>query len=357
MKSILVYDKDANGSMFPVNDIRYYDRISGSVDFYAYDKKNQELYACTTYANYVFTLTKLGETGIKKDKDIPRLSGKELTEAVENKNKEIILNVKVHNAKIRQDLADSARVQAQRDSIARALELAKIEKKKDEYRRTKNWRFLPLGRSTLSCNICNECTHYDTDSVWCYAIRNDTIYYSYLLKGDLDENRIGYHFTTFSDELKKDPDIAFHYEVFKDSLQKDTEVCGDAIKLMDAMSIVDYWGQIQKIAPYGFFEYWDNSSEYSCVSLKCRYMNTNRKTIRYIDIYVKALNAVGDVRNTGHFSGTGPVEFMESASWNWDNSNFYVANDVTTLELSKIVITYMDRTKKILTGNSIKINN
>ena len=43
-------------------------------------------------------------------------------------------------------------------------------------------------------------------------------------------------------------------------------------------------------------------------------------------------------------------------SGSWNNSLYFLANDATTLRIAKIVLTYMNGTKKILTGNSIVID-
>ena len=64
-------------------------------------------------------------------------------------------------------------------------------------------------------------------------------------------------------------------------------------------------------------------------------------------------NDVGDVRNRGSFKGTGPVKQWDSGSWDWDNTSYYVARDVTSFWVTKMVITYMDGTKKVLTEKQI----
>lgn len=80
-------------------------------------------------------------------------------------------------------------------------------------------------------------------------------------------------------------------------------------------------------------------------------MNTNSKTIRYIDVYFKVTNGVGDVRKVGHFQGTGPLKEFESGSWEWDSSSYYVAGDASNMNITKVILTYMNGTKKVLTGN------
>jgi hypothetical protein len=59
---------------------------------------------------------------------------------------------------------------------------------------------------------------------------------------------------------------------------------------------------------------------------------------------------------TGSVRGVGPVETDRSASWNWDRATHYTSADASEMRIVKIVITYMDKTVKTLTGNAIKLN-
>jgi hypothetical protein len=85
-------------------------------------------------------------------------------------------------------------------------------------------------------------------------------------------------------------------------------------------------------------------------------MNTNKKTIKYIDVYWVLKNDVGDVRKSGHFSGTGPLEEWSSASWEWDHSSYYVSGDASRMYLTKVIITYMDGTKVTIPKDKIWYN-
>ena len=108
---------------------------------------------------------------------------------------------------------------------------------------------------------------------------------------------------------------------------------------------------MKKKAPYGFFKSWGWNDEYSCLSFNFNYMNTNAKTIKYIDVYFRVTNGVCDVRKTGHFQGTGPLAEFESASWEWDTSGYYVAGDASEMNITKVILTFINGTKKVLTGN------
>ena len=117
-----------------------------------------------------------------------------------------------------------------------------------------------------------------------------------------------------------------------------------------------YVSKLKKEAPYGYFDSWDWNDEYSMVTFNFRYVNTNPKTIKYIAVYFKITNGVGDVRKTGYFQGTGPLKCGESASWDWDSSSYYVAGDASNMSITKVVITYMNGTKQVVSGKYLRFN-
>lgn len=103
-------------------------------------------------------------------------------------------------------------------------------------------------------------------------------------------------------------------------------------------------------------EDWGWDDEFS-VSFHFDYVNINPKTIKYIDVYWKITNDVGDVRKTGHFKGTGPLKQYMSANWSWDSSSYYVAGDASNMEITKVILTYMNGTQKVLGKSQVHVNN
>ena len=90
------------------------------------------------------------------------------------------------------------------------------------------------------------------------------------------------------------------------------------------------------------------------------FFNSSKKTIKYIDFYFSVYNAVGDKcylkyerSYVGNVRGVGPVEPFEAGSWNWDRATHYTSGDASEMRVVKVVITYMDKTVKTLTGNSL----
>ena len=142
--------------------------------------------------------------------------------------------------------------------------------------------------------------------------------------------------------------------MFKDSLSKNSDLCPDLINALNYHYLDQHIKEVKRDAPYGFFEDWGWNDEYSVVTFNFEYTNMNVKTIRYIDVYFRITNDVGDVRMTGHFKGTGPLKELETASWNWDSSSYYVAGDASNAKIVKVILTYMNGSQKVLTGNMIK---
>lgn len=65
-------------------------------------------------------------------------------------------------------------------------------------------------------------------------------------------------------------------------------------------------------------------------------------------------NDVNDVCGRGYFRGVGPLKEGESASWKWDDSSYYVSKSATTMSFSKLILTYMNGTKQVLSKKMIK---
>ena len=86
------------------------------------------------------------------------------------------------------------------------------------------------------------------------------------------------------------------------------------------------------------------------------FVNTRKSKIRYIAFHFIITNDVGDVRCQGVFRGTGPVEEFETSSWEWNDSSYYTWGDSSKMKFTKVVLTYMDGSQKILTGGNIVVD-
>ena len=333
--------------------------IDGVEKYYAYDKKAKNLYALTSNGNAVITLTKDYAKIFKNDKTIPQLQGEALCMAIAKHTKLIDEKYAALNEARTKHIQDS--IKAREDSIAKAIadsiaaerqreaKLAQEKKALEDYRNGHSWQLVPTDNSSLYCDDCEQ--NFTEDSLYSLGIDQNHIYYFTNEEGSLGYTYMKGHKSQIPQRLWDYAPFKYHYEAFKDSL---TLYSGNYDEFEADLSyyfLGDYIQRVKKRAPYGFFVNWHWGTEYSCISFDFRYMNTNAKTIKYIDVYFKVTNDVDDVRGTGHFRGTGPLEQFESASWEWDTSGYYVAGDASHMSITKVILTYMNGTKKVLTGN------
>ena len=357
-KALVLYQKDAKGFYQKTENVSL-PVVNNISESYAYDKKAQELYVQTANGNYVITVDKDNARIYKKSKSIPHLKGDELTAAITKINQSLASKFERLNIERQRYIDDSIRI-AKEDSIRRAKEDSIRRKKAEQYRQAHRWLDVPTKGISLKCAFCDERTY--NDSIFCVRATTDSIFWA-----TKREVKLGYevdvlHGTKIPDELMRSDKYRYHYEIFKDSLNKGIS-CDTGFdyskETVDEFNDLSLRGGIRKIvseAPYGFVDEWHWDCEYGSVSFDITYTNMNKKTIRYLDVYWTITNDVGDVRKTGHFKGTGPVEPGDSAKWEWDYSSYYVAGDASNMQLTKLIITYMDGSKKVLSKNQIVCN-
>lgn len=226
----------------------------------------------------------------------------------------------------------------------------------EKYKKTHSWYQIPLSIGELGkCLECCICGQY---SYWYFPtftyVGNDSIFWEEQQDGYLGQVKTIYHCSALSKEMKENSTFKYHFNVFKDSLNyRRPHISESDYKTQNLSSELVYLAKVAKLAPYGFVGKRSWRIEYRNLTLSMEYFNTNKKTIKYIDLFWQTKNDVGDVRNRGSFKATGPLKQWESASWDWNNTSHYVAGDVTSFWVTKMVITYMDGTKKILSEKQI----
>lgn len=180
----------------------------------------------------------------------------------------------------------------------------------------------------------------------------DTLVYTTATTGEFDIITLKTYYVSLKNcEIPQE--FLYHMKIFKDSLMTTDLSIPFVVEHWNSINNKHYYSNIKKIAPFGFVDEWSWSKKYSNLSFSIKYTNTNSKTIKYLTVYFKATNGVGDVRKIGHFQGTGPLEEWETGTWDFDYSDYYVAGDTNHMTITKIVITYMNGSKKILTKNKI----
>ena len=118
-KEIVSYTKDWKGYFMKHTNMMV-DVVSGVLEQYAYDKKTQNLYVLTRNSNVVVTLTKDYAKIIKKNKDIPQLTGDLLNKEIEKRNALLENRFSLLNHEREQEINDSianVRNKIKQDSI------------------------------------------------------------------------------------------------------------------------------------------------------------------------------------------------------------------------------------------------
>ncbi|MDD5862141.1 MAG: hypothetical protein PUD15_06220 [Prevotella sp.] len=349
---------------YPGNDGYYYrrteillDNVKGVRKQYAYDKSTHILYVLTDDANIAITLDKDNAKIYKKDRSIPQLKDDQLNDEIRKYTK--LLEDKFYdlNAARTQFIQDSI-AKAKEDSIQRVLayqkKMEEQKRKEEAYKATHDYHWLPTDKNSLKCTLCDH--SITEDSVFCFGIKNDSIYFITSETGDLDIDQRVAHVAKIPDFLSSNSAFMNHYTLFKDSLTSDTIDYMALTQYLNWRYSNHYFSEIRHAAPFGYFDSWGWDDEYSMVTFNFDYVNTNPKTIRYITVFFKITNDVGDLRCTGYFRGTGPLKQWESASWTWDNSSYFVSGDASNMSITKVVLTWMNGKKQVVSGRYLQFN-
>ena len=356
-KALVLYQKDAKGFYQKSENISI-PVVNGITESYAYDKKSHELYVKTNFGNCVITVADNYAKFLKKNKNTPQIKGEELASAISRVNMQLEEQFNLLNTQRQQQIVDSI-AKAKADSIKRvkqdSIRLARIASQKETYRKNHSWRWVPISRNSLSCSLCSKSV-YSEDSIFCLGYRNDTLYHVTSEEFALDETYLKIHPMHVSSSLKTNEKFRYHFEVYGDSLRTCNESLMDDPDFFNYMFISKAADRVKAEAPYGYFNNWGWDSEYGAVSFHFEYTNTNKATIKYIDVYWTITNDVNDVRKTGHFKGTGPLEEWKSASWNWDYSSYYVAGDASNMQITKVILTYSNGTQKTLSKSMLRFD-
>lgn len=328
------------------------------VSTYGYDKKSHELYVETDRANCVVTVADDLHKVLKKSKSIPQLKGEELAIKAQAVSKDLQEKFSRLNQARQQHIADSIE-RVRQDSIRKAKEdsirEAQAKEKLEKYIAKNRWSRVPAGKQGLYCTFCEKSVQEDTLSI--YAIKNDSVFWYDLKWGYLVNYYDHVHAAKIPASLQSNRDFAYHCEAFADTIKaKSAKFSTELAKYMNSIAFLGYLKTLQKDAPNGFFLDWGWDDEYSNITFHFKYLNTNKNTIKYIEVFFTVTNDVGDVRKTGSFKGTGPLEQWESASWNWDHSQYYVAGDASNMSISKVIITYMNGSKVTIPKSKLQFD-
>lgn len=353
-RAIIQYRLGSDGFYYPEKDVMT-NKVDDVRKAYAFNKKSGVLYVLTATGNYEISLTKDYANVIKNNKSIPQLKDERLQAAIGEANDWLkayydSLNNMVRDEKLarrKKEIADSIA------AVREAEEQQRIaEQQAQLYRNSHRWATVPVNNCSLDCCI-PDCNNFiKQDSLFCLKIDNGNIYYFTSENMYLGVKYTKIHKAVIPKTLLNDKIFRYHCEVFKDSLFRELNLADSVIEYYNAKEIMDAFKEVQKIAPCGFVTDWSWDNDIF-VTLEFNYFNTNKKTIKYLNLYWTITNDVGDVRLKGNFNLTGPVEYLNGASWNCDNSSYYCSGDASKMNITKLIITYMDGTKKVLSAGQI----
>ena len=340
---------------------KFLDYSNGNEHFFIVDKKNNKFYFYSdNYIGYYSPNKKWGKdiiNGVKNTNvplvnsesinDITNIARNTLNKIYDKKNDSII---SCRNEVIRKN--NEKRIN---DSIE---EVKRNYNKLNEYRKTHNWHDL-VDFGLLQCKLCNDLF----TGIKVISINADTVFFS----KENNTTILGYtyipiHYTVIKEHNK---DFEKFKTIWRDSIEKNKlSLTTEKVKVFNEYDRKKVANNILKNAPYGYIKSWGwelNSAD--GIEPYFSFVNLSNKTIRYIDFYFSVFNAVGDKcylkysgSYVGHVRGVGPVEPKETSSWSWDTATHYTSGDASEMRVVKLVITYMDKTTKILTGSNIKID-
>lgn len=355
--AIIEYERDHQGIYHYRQYIDKYDRheIDPSL-IYAYCPKTGELLYCTTDGNYSATATKALAGLLKKDKQIAQLKPDEMGRPKNAISEKLIIDHDKLNTLRHAEISDSikrdeqlrkeAQEQRRREQHAQEVEL---------YRQNNidHWRKIKIN-GPIHCDVCSE--NHRPDSILLIHISSNHWAYS-----DLSEELPILH---LAKPLDSNSVPAIHLEAFADSLNTlaadDEKYTPEWIRgyneYIHDEHLKKLQADIRKELPWGFIADWDWNDEYGMVTFDATFVNTSAKTIKYIEFHFVITNDVNDRRGSGVFKGTGPVEEWDRVRWSWDSSHYWVSGDASNMRITKVVLTYMDGSKKILSGKQLYIN-
>lgn len=345
-----------------------YEKLSkGNEHFYSYDKKNSRYYFYTNNVIGYYNPTKIADTKILKknisDYNVPNVTLEDIPQIIYNAR--VILD-KIYGEKndsINEERRIAREKQREKEKKDSLEAIKRKAEKQEEYRKTHSWHDLTLDYAVqMNCKFC-DLEHLER-KFYVLSLSSDTIYYvqdnpNIMMLGKAHN---GIHFAEITDVLKQNKKFKEYLEIWHDSLALHNDYTNHGAKMINLYTYLKFKSDIQKEAPYGFIGNWGwelNSAD--GVEPYFSFYNTSEKTIKYVDFYFSLYNAVGDrcylkydKSYTGHVRGVGPVEPGSLGSWEWDRATHYTSADASEMKITKVVITYMDKTVRTLTGNAIK---
>ncbi len=372
--ALVSYSKDLHGFWIKKAPKEITDKLDlSSCYVIGKNNKNQSLFVVTDTSIIEITLNKDSYEDFKKDKRIGNLKEKGWKELYDIESDKLARKFQLSNQDRRKEIEDSI-AEVKRIEEIKAREIARREAMRQdsiraaeadrEYREThpihrldlsslrKNLSLIEQGE-LLKC-VIDGCDNRITESrIMPMGLKNDTLIYGGVTYPILDLGLAEFHALVMNEKIKQDPEIKMYLRAWKDTLTLDSVQAMEYIEYFNYKFRDEYIDKVKKKVPNGYVESWSWDNKYGPASLNISFCNTNKKTIKYIKFFFSIYNDVGDVRGSGSVQGTGPVEEFSTGSWDFNRTGCWPRGDATKMQITKILITYMNGSTTTLTGNKL----
>lgn len=365
VRAILTYSKDKDGYLIK-SAPHELSSIKGKFAPLGKNNSTKSLYLRTDLGVYEIIFNKDNYSEIKNDKLILNLKGKDWDAILSTVEKDISAHVQEINSSRTKFIQDSLATEKKK----RELQIEKVRQEAiadKQYEKTHE----PRG----SVNIRNYQTNKNSErnKLYCslpycnYSIKDTIITPLAITLGEGDallevvslESGVlstpyyQPHAIRMPKDFMEDENVARHLRVFRDSLYLNKKMFYKKIEREDAFYSEKLHKDVEKKAPYGYVGDYGWINDYDRDILYVQYVNTNKKTIKKIKFFYTLINDDDLYGGEGSVEGDGPVGQFSGEKWSFNITDSRVWEDATTLNITKVIITYLDGSKITLTGNKI----
>ena len=319
----------------------------------AHNKKEKLLYTYDDWGCYRIQLTDNWNKYVNKEFNVKKFSNDDLNIAIQKIENDI---EKKYIAKNNAIITSIKEEQIRNDSIQKEKK-KREEEELSKYRIEHSFHDFKVKEFENNCILCNGNKFHN---IIPKRVSGDSLIVFELKSSFLGMTYPEFHIMKL--KYRDEKRFGMFLEAYKDSLSS-TQYTMEYISEYNKKEKEKFNNELRKVAPNGFIVSWSWSlNSVNGINTYLSYLNTSPKIIKYVDLYFNVYNAVGDrcilkYNNSyvGYIRGVGPVEPFNIGSWSSDAS-YYTTGDASKLNITKLVITYMDNTKKTLTGNTIIYN-
>ena len=372
-KAFEYHVKNESG-LYVKSNISEVEEVRGSYRMYAYDKHNEVLYVVNEVGNFAITLSREQVRLMKRNKDVPRLSGANLEDAISKATLESRMQMakrnEVRENELREERRRAEMARRQREAEERRkeelrqeqerLEQERREKereaqRKKDYFNSHNANFIPTNGAKLSCSYDDCGIETEEDSVFLISLDGNFIYYLTSEPFQIGETISKLHGAPIPSEMSNSNAFKFHCEVFKDSIPRE-EITQEFVEKFNSLQYEMGVEKVKNAAPHGYFLNWDWDQNPN-LTFRCNFFNLAPRTIKEMVIHWQLTDDDEEVLKTGVFRAAGlNVKPYLWRAMKWSHSSFTVPEEATNMYLTKVMIRYTNNETEVLGEDDIFTN-